>query len=449
MMRRRRGTRWLAAGLVLAVVVGACGGDDGDAEVAAAEVVEVGSDVPREPPAASVRTAPVVESDTAFAVDLYQALRADADGGNLFFSPYSITVALAMTTAGARGDTYEQLAAALGVSDADEWHAQRNALDQDLLEERHMWEGAEGLQPLELSIANSIWGQAGYPFDPAYLDLLASHYGEGLRTVDFIGAPEESRTAVNDWVGEATEGRITDLVPEGAITDLTRLVLANAIHFEANWINRFDPSTTRDGTFTTLSGDDVTVPTMAQEIRALYGEGDGWGAVRLPYAGEASMVLLVPDHGRFDDVVSGLDAATLLEVTRRPEPTGSPAAMSDHIVDLQMPRFEVASEIDLVPALERLGIVDLFRPPMGDDGADLTGITAARELFVSGAFHQANVTVDEEGTEASAATAMIISVTSAPPPATLHLDRPFVFVIQDDATGSILFIGEVTDPTAG
>lgn len=444
--------RWTAAAIVLALVAGACGDDGGDAEVAAAAVVEVGSDLPRESPGAAVHTRSLVESDTAFAVDLYQALREEGDGGNLFFSPYSVTVALGMTLAGARGDTHDQMAAALGVTDAEEWHTQRNALDQALLEERHMWEGAEDLQPLELSIANSTWGQAGYPFLPAYLDLLARHYGAGLRTVDFAGAPEESRAAVNDWVDDATEGRISNLVPEGAITDLTRLVLANAIYFKANWLDRFDRSTTRDGTFTTLSGDDVTVAMMRQEIRALYGEGDGWAAVRLPYAGEASMVLIVPDEGRFEEVAGGLDAATLSEVTAPLDLSGSPDAMpalTDHVVDLRMPRFEVASEVDLVPALERLGIVDLFQPPTGDGGADLTGMTDARELFVSGAFHQANVTVDEEGTEAAAATAMVVGVVSAPPPATLHLDRPFVFVIQDDATGSILFVGQVTDPTAG
>lgn len=411
------------------------------------EVVDVRSEVPREIVDATVDTASLVASDTGFALDLFRALRAEGDGGNLFFSPHSVTVALGMAMAGARGDTYDQIAEALGVTGAGPWHARRNALDVLLLEERPRPPGSGELQPLELSIANSTWGQAGYPFRPDYLDLLARHYGTGLRTVDFVGAPEESRVAVNDWVEDATEGRITDLVPEGAITGLTRLVLADAIFFKANWLHPFDQGSTRGGTFHTASGDDVTVPMVQQEVRLAYADGDGWAAARLPYVGAASMVLIAPDQGRVDDVAGSLDATTLRELTAPFDPSRR-QAWSDHIVDLRMPRFEVASAVDLIPALQRLGIVDLFEPPTGDGGADLTGMTDARELFVSGAFHQANVTVDEEGTEAAAATALVISRMSAPPRVALHVDRPFLFFIQDDRTGAILFAGVVADPGA-
>jgi serpin B len=444
-MRRGSWTPGLLAASLLVVVsllAVSCGNDDagggmgppGGGDVAApGEIVQVRSDVEREEPG-TVATTGVVDGDTAFALELYRELVADDADANLFFSPYSISVALAMTLPGARGQTWDEMAAMLRATEGEEWHRDRNALDRHLLRERPSF---QELQPLELEIANSLWGQTGYPFRQDFLDLLARHYGTGLTLVDFATAWEEARAAINAWVEEATNDRIVDLIPEGAIDDLTRLVLVNAIFFKANWVNQFDPTLTTDGTFRAPGGE-VTAPMMRQAIRTLYGEGNGWQAIRLPYAGEASMLIIAPEEETLSEMAGSLDAARLGEVR---------AALGDHIVDLTMPRFEYRSQFSLPDVLERLGMVEAFVPPRGDTGADLTGMVDVRELFVSDVVHQAFVSVDEEGTEAAAATAVIVSATSMPMPATLTLDRPFIFIIEDDLTGAILFVGQVTDPS--
>jgi serpin B len=438
----RRGS-WIAGLVATALLVVACGNDDvgggigppGGGEVAAGEVTELRSEVAREVPGTLDATA-VVEGDTAFALDLYRELVADDPEANLFFSPYSISVALAMTLAGARGETWDEMAAVLRATEGEDWHRARNAIDQHLRRERPT---IDELQPLELEIANSLWGQTGYPFRQDFLDLLASHYGTGLTLVDYANAWEEARAAINAWVEEATNERIVDLIPEGAIDDLTRLVLVNAIFFKANWFNQFDPALTADGAFRAPGGE-VTAPMMRHEIRTLYGEGNGWQAIRLPYAGEASMLVIAPDDERLAEIATGLDPALLDEVR---------LSLRDSLVQLTMPRFEIRSQFSLPAVLERLGMVEAFIPPGMDSGADLTGMVDIRELFVSDVVHQAFVAVDEEGTEAAAATAVIVSRDSAPMPATLTLDRPFMFLIVDDMTESILFVGQVTDPTAG
>jgi serpin B len=401
--------------------------------VAAGETVQVRSDIERERPGTLDATA-VVDGDTAFALELYRELAADDPTGNLFVSPYSISVALAMTLPGARGRTWDEMAAMLGATEGEEWHRGRNALDHHLGRDRPT---IDQLQPLELEITNSLWGQDGYPFRRDFLDLLARHYGTGLTIVDFATAWEAARAAINEWVEDATNERIVDLIPEGAIDDLTRLVLVNAIFFKANWFHQFDPALTTDGEFRAPDGD-VTVPMMRQDIRTGYGEGDGWQAIRLPYAGEASMVVIAPEHGRFDQIAGSLDASLLHEVQ---------GSLRDSLVDLTMPRFEIRSQFSLPDVLARLGMVEAFTPPGAATGADFTGMVDVRELFVSDVVHQAFVAVDEEGTEAAAATAVIASLSSMPQPATLTLDRPFIFLIQDDQTGSILFVGQVNDPS--
>ncbi|MGY6499979.1 MAG: serpin family protein [Acidimicrobiales bacterium] len=442
-MRRRT---LIAIGTVLALAVAACGDDEGGGSsppapgggaMPAGEILDVRSDLERQEPSGPTDVSSVVASDTAFAWELFGELTAVDPEANLFVSPYSVSVALSLLLPGARGETAEEIASVLQAPDDESWHQGRNALDHLLMAQRPT---IEPLQPLELSVVNSVWGQAGYPFEDAYLDTLARHYGAGLNSVDFVTDWDAARQAINEWVESETNDRIVDLVPDEAIDDQTRMVLVNAIFFKANWLHPFDPDQTTDGPFTLLDGSTATVPTMRQSIRTDYGEGDGWQAVRLPYAGDASMVVIAPEEGRFTEVVGALDADRIGQVRAR---------LGDHQVQLSMPRFEVRSTLSLVEALRSLGMVEAFVRPGADSGADLTGITAVRELFVTEAVHQAWVIVDEEGTEAAAATALMIGRTSMPPPATLTLDRPFVFLIQDDATGSILFVGQVTDPTAG
>ena len=428
-----RTTRWIAGLVTLTLVASACADDTRGGEAAAGEVVELRSEVAREDPGTLDATA-AVEGDTAFALALYRELVADDPDANLFFSPYSISIALAMTLAGARGQTWEEMAGVLGATEGEGWHRARNALDRHLDRERP---AVDELQPLELEITNSLWGQDGYPFRQDVLDQLARHYGAGLRTVDFATAWEEARATINEWVEERTDQRVVELIPEGAIDQFTRLVLVNAIFFNANWVNQFDPALTTEGAFRAPDGE-VTVPMMRQEVRTGYGEGDGWQAIRLPYAGQASMLVVAPEYGRFDEIAGSLDASRLDDIQ---------GSLRDSLVDLTMPRFEFRSELSLPDVLTRLGMEQAFVEPLGDSGADFTGMVDVRELFVSDVVHQAFVSVDEEGTEATAATAVIISVDSMPMPATITLDRPFVFVIVDDMTGSILFVGQLTDPS--
>lgn len=399
----------------------------------AGEVLELRSEVAREHPRVRGLDG-VVEGDTPFALDLFRELRADAPAGNLFVSPHSILTALAMALAGARGRTWDELAAVLRAAPGEGWHQARNALDLELGRERPT---LEPLQPLRLEITNGLWAQVGLPVRREYLDLLARHHGAGVSLVDFATDAETARASINSWVAAATNERISELVPEGALHELTRLVLVNAIWFRANWIHQFDPERTADEAFHAPTGE-VTVPTMHAGIRTGYGEGDGWKAVELPYAGEASMLVVVPDEGRFDEVAGRFDPTLLGQVRR---------SLRDHMVQLSMPRVEVRTQCSLPDVLRRLGIVEAFEAPTGDGGADFTGMVETRDLFLADAIHEAWVSIDETGTEAAAATALIMGVRSMPLPATLTIDRPYLVLVTDDATGTILFAGQVTDPS--
>jgi serpin B len=381
--------------------------------------------------------AAIVRADTAFAFDLYAEVTEGK--GNTFLSPYSIAVALSMTYAGARGATAEQMANVLHVPhSAEEMHRARNAVDQAITEPGQMDEEvAGGFEPLRLQVTNSLWGQLGYDFRGQFLDLLARHYGAGMRLVNYRGSPEGSRSAINRWVEEETERRIVDLIPPEVINEMTRLVLVNAIHFQGNWLFKFDPKQTTRGEFTLLDGRRRSVPMMRIDRKYDYGEGDGWKAVQLPYAGGASMLVIAPDEGRFEDVESGLDSGFL---------DGIRSELDEREVDLTMPRFEFDSSFSLAETLMSLGMVDAFRSPPGPSTADFTGLARVRELFLRDVVHKGFVSVDEQGTEAAAATGAVAEAVSGATPATLHLDRPFIFLIQDDETGSVLFIGRLTEP---
>lgn len=257
-----------------------------------------------------------------------------------------------------------------------------------------------------------------------------------MRLVDYEADPEAARQLINDWVEDQTEDRIVDLVPQGVITTDTRLTLVNAVYFLANWLNEFNADQTAPGSFNTPAGE-VTVPMMNGSLRTNYAAGDGYQAVILPYVGDAAMFIVLPD-----DDMAGF--AGTLDVERY---RNIRASVTDHQVELSMPRFEFRSSVPLKQALRTLGVELAFEPPLGDSGADFTGITDERVLFIQDALHQAFVSVDEKGTEAAAATALVFGVTSAPPPAQLTLDRPFLFFIEQTSTGEILFAGQVVDPS--
>jgi serpin B len=377
----------------------------------------------------------LAEGNSEFAFNLYRALK-DEDG-NLFYSPYSISLALAMTYAGARGETEQQMADTLQFFlEQDDLHSAFNALDLELARRGEGAQGKDG-EGFRLNIVNAIWGQQDYEFLDEFLDTLAENYGAGLRLLDYIKAPEEARITINDWVSEQTEGRIEDLIPPGAIDSLTRLVLTNAIYFNAAWQYPFDENATIDGVFNLLDGSEVTVPMMRQAEQFAYTEGDGYQAVELPYdGGELSMVILLPAAGEFAGFENSLDAELAAAIIDE---------LAGRQVTLTLPKFEFESEFELAPTLAALGMPVAF-----SGNADFSGIDGTTDLFISNVIHKSFVSLDEAGTEAAAATAVIMKLTSAPPdgPVEFNVDRPFIFLIRDIETDTILFIGRVVDPAA-
>jgi serpin B len=374
------------------------------------------------------------QGNAAFAFDLYQVLKGQP--GNLFISPYSLSVALAMTYAGAGEGTADQMASSLHFSlPPDRLHAAFNAYALELL--------ARGKQsgdgtPFELSIANALWGQQGFDFQSAFLGLLAENYGAGMRLVDYATDPESARQQINQWVSDETKDKIQDLIPSGAIDAMTRLVLTNAIYFKAAWLHQFDPQATTNDAFYTLDGSTVEVPMMHQSENTSYRIGDGYAALELPYQdGGFSMLILVPDAGQFQAVEEQLNTVMIQQVID---------GMSSGEVILSLPKFSYEAGFKLNQALAQLGMPDAFDP----ERADFSAMDGRRDLYIGGVLHKAFVSVDEQGTEAAAATAVIMDLMSAPAgqPVTITVDRPFIYLIRDQQTGTILFLGRVLDPAS-
>lgn len=377
--------------------------------------------------------------NAAFALDLHRSL-ADETGGNVFVSPYSISSAIAMAYAGAHGETRAQIQETLHYSLEEEVHPAFDDLEA-ALDERGTVSSPDSddeVDGFQLDVANAAWGQAGEPFKDEYLDLLESHYGAGLRPADFTEAPETERQRINEWVAERTDGRIDELLPQGSISKLTRLVLTNAIYFLATWQSEFDPDDTEPATFTALDGSESTVPMMRQGLRTDYASLDGAEAIELPYVGgDVSMVLILPDDGAFESFEASLDAETLFEIFD---------SLGDASGDIRLPRFEYRTKLKLSDQLSALGMPR----PFDEQDADFSGMHEAGEKFyIDDVYHEAFVAVDEEGTEATGATAVVTNVTSAPPQSfDLTFDRPFLFCIRDRPTDAVLFLGRVIDAVA-
>jgi serpin B len=379
----------------------------------------------------------LVAGNTAFAFDFYQHLR--ASDGNIVCSPYSISLAFAMAYGGASGETAAQMAEVLHYTlPVDQFHSAENALNLDLAQRPDQAAEVAEKERFQLSIANSIWGQVDWPFEPAYLDLLAINYGAGLRLADFSNDPEGARKAINEWVSDQTHERIKDIIAPGMLDQLTRLVLANAIYFKATWEHEFDANKTSSQLFHLLNGDDVNVQMMGMKTGEdlNYAVGDGWQAVALPYKGNLTeMMLIVPDQGNFENFEPALTAEFYDELVIK---------MESHRVSLSMPKFKYESEIGLKEILENgMGMIDAF----DRDLADFSRIDGQKLLYISNALQKAFIAVDEKGTEAAAATIVSMAEASLPPEQIyLTIDRPFFYLIRDIPTGTILFMGRVLDP---
>lgn len=371
-----------------------------------------------------------VHGNVAFAVDLYRQLCRQK--GNLFFSPYSISSALAMTYAGAQGETAAQMARVLRFGlEADALHAVFAALT-NLLHELNAQGG------VDVQVANALWPCTGYAFLPAFLDLLRTHYGVAITPLDFRADPEGARQEINAWAEEHTHGKIKDLIPAGVLTPLTRLVLTNAIYFKGRWERPFDPALTQPAPFTVRPGQEVTVPTMAQTLRCGYGEEDELEVLELSYVGRGlSMIVLLP---REVDGLGRLEEQLTVEVLDH-----WVAQLWHTEVQVFLPRFTVESGFRLDAALQALGAVDPF-----DGGrANFAGMTSQRDLYLDAVLHKAFVEVNEEGTEAAAATAAAMAMRAATSrPVVFRADHPFLFLIRENSVGSILFMGRVENPAA-
>ncbi len=397
-------------------------------------------------------------SINAFALDLYPLLLTEAAGRNLVFSPTSIALALAMARAGARGSTAASMDAVLHSTGSPALSTTLNALEQELVGHNTTWTDEGGTtHALSLRIANAAFGQRGYPIEQAYLDAIAQAFGAPLGLVDYATSPEAARLVINAWVSRQTAGRIPSLLDPGAVTDMTRLILVNAVYLKANWELEFDPTLTTDRWFTPLHGSRSKVPTMVLSggRSVPYASGSGWQATELRYLGAdgspLAMTLIEPgDLGAFEaQLTSGKLGAIVdkLDAQRRRLDVVSQSDSPDscgtypYTVQLYMPRFGINFAANVLPELETLGM----------QGADFSGITNPSGFAISSVIHQANIDVDETGTEAAAATAIGMDIIGCLPgpvkTITLRLNHPFLFMIRDVKTGAILFMGRVVDPS--
>lgn len=367
--------------------------------------------------------------------ELYGAFASGSD--NLVLSPYSVAVALGMTLAGAAGRTATEMQDVLG-ADAS-YHDGLAALTAHVDGLAGPQERGDGSKAeLTLATANQLFGQRDVGWSGDFLDVLARDYGTGVRTVDFATAYEEARGLINDWVAEQTHDKILDLVPPGVLDAMTRLVLVNAVYLAAPWERPFEKSLTSSKPFHTLDGGTVQAHMMrSSEAAATRARGDGWTAARLPYAGQRlAMTVVLPDEDRFADVERAVSSGGLGDLLSGGEPT---------ILDLELPRWTFRTVAPLSDALKALGMPTAFDP----DRADFTPMTDEDlPLVIQAVLHQGYIAVDEDGTEAAAATAVVNGTTAMPVTEEFHVDRPFLFAIHDVDHGAPLFLGRVTDPTA-
>ncbi|MGD0628009.1 MAG: serpin family protein [Terracidiphilus sp.] len=374
--------------------------------------------------------AEAVEGNNAFAIDLYTQLR--KQDGNLFYSPESVSTAFAMAFAGARGTTSAQMAATLHFTlPPDKLHLVMGAL----------LAGLNGPHSgYQLHVADALWAEKDFTFLDDFLKLTSSDYGAGFNRVDFKFAPEAARATINQWVEEKTEDKIKDLLPAGSLTPSTRLVLTNAIYFKGNWQTQFDKEQTKDEDFHVSAAQNVKAPLMHLTSKLGYFNGGTFQVVDIPYkSGELSMTVLLPND------VGGLPALEQSLTSANARRWLSQLRSGAKIV-LTLPKFKMTQEFQLGGTLSAMGMTQAFERGV----ADFSGMTGKRDLWISAAIHKAYIDVNEEGTEAAAATGIVMrgmAMQRPEPPIVFRADHPFLFFIRDNHSDAILFMGRVTDPT--
>ena len=384
---------------------------------------------------AAAGEAAVVAADNRFAYDMYLQLIRDPryKDGNLFFSPFSISSAFAIAYEGARSKTADQIGSV--------FHYPAETQQLRMGYSRSIAHLAGGDRNFTLCIANALWAEKTYPFLPAYTDTVRHWYAANATSLDFIGQPEESRQTINKWVAERTNNKITDLLAPGTVTPLTRLGITNAVYFKGTWSLQFDPKNTQDADFHSSPAKTVSVKMMEQtagEARYPYAETGDLQMLSLPYkhgiGSGLSMVVLLPRNSSLAAAEAALDPENL--------PALEQTATTRRVM-VYFPKFSTRTDYSLAGPLAAMGMPDAF-----GSAADFSGMDGTRNLNISSVIHSAYVNVDEEGTEAAAATHIMMGAGAAAPemPVVFRADHPFIFLIQDNDTKTILFIGRIVDP---
>ena len=385
---------------------------------------EVGS-APATPTVADLQT--LIEDNNQFAVDLYGQI--NTAPGNLFFSPYSLSSALAMTYLGSRNNTEREIAQALRFT------LGQKKLPPAFLAHRQALETIAAKGDVHLAVANALWPHLDYPFLPEYQTLNRHYFGVTTTPVDYVRAPELARETINAWAEEQTAGTIKNLIPPDVLNALTRLVLTNAIYFKGKWAKPFDAGDTRPRPFAIDATTSKEVAMMFQSDRFGYAENDSVQILEMPYQGnDLSMVVLLPR------AVDGLPA--LEKTVTAPLLNAWLEELSPMEARVFLPKFKLTSQFSLIPAFTALGMRDAFT-----QAADFSGMDGTTDLLITAILHKAFVAVDEEGTEAAAATAVVVGLKSMPMMASFEADHPFMFLIRERSSGAILFLGRVTDPS--
>jgi serpin B len=375
----------------------------------------------------------VADGGNRFAFDLYQQLRNES--GNLFSSPASVSVALAMTYAGAGGPTESEMAATL------HFDLPKDQIAAGMAELLASWQASDEKQGFRLDIANRLWGERDFAFLPEFLEVTRTQYGAELATVDFRRNREEARQTINGWVEQETENKISNLIPSADALQDARLVLTNAVYFKGGWSAPFSKGATAKDDFRVSTSQSIKVPLMRQQDEFRYAAADGVQILELPYGDRSlSMIVILPEQ---TDGLSDLE--TKLTQDSFENWTGM---LTSQEVIVSLPKFKTTCEFELGESLRALGMTSAFDAT----SADFSGMTAKVELYLSAVFHKAFVDVNEEGTEAAAATGAVMTLASAtidePVPQVFRADHPFVFAIRDNRNGAILFLGRVVDPTS-